>query len=143
MVFVKIVGVSHPKRFAEELTGKEARVVESIERMRAEFSLHNHECMMIHSYESGETVIWTDTKGIRALLKRLLELEGYLKNAMILGEIPPVECNGESYLKVPGGVIRICRMGDELWIGTAGDSSFFAATVLGIAELLEVLGEKK
>lgn len=143
MVFVKIVGVSHPKRFAEELTGKEARIVESTERMRAEFSLHNHGCTMIHSYESGETVIWTDTKGIRALLKRLLELERYLKNAMILGEIPPVECNGESYLRIPGGVMRICQMGDELWIGTAGDFSFFAATVWGIAELLEVLEERK
>jgi len=139
---MKIVGASHPGRFARELAGGAAVESESTERYSAEFTVGGHRCRVLHDYATGEVFIWFEGGAAVSVLRRILNLTRYLGRALAVGVLPGRELAGEAFIDVPGGRISVAHAGEGLWIGWDGANWFFSATVQGIAELIEILGAK-
>lgn len=139
MAVVKIVGASHPGKFARELLESESSNRQGTEQRTVEFKVSGYRCRIVHRYESGEIILWFEEEALKPILERILELSEYLGKALVIGVVPGMKWGGNSFISVPGGEIRLSRAGDGLWLGGDGINGFFSATVQGIAELLEVL----
>ena len=139
---LKIIGASHPGRFARELGGKGKTESASTERYSAEFILAGGRCKTVHDYRTGEVFIWFEEKAKVEVLRRVLSLTRYLGKALVVGVLPwrgsvPM---GEAFIEVPGGRVEIVHAGEGLWVGLDGNHLLFSATVQGLAELVELLG---
>jgi len=144
MATIKIIGASHPGRFARELGKNSVVKGESTERYLAEFLLAQHRCRVLHDYTTGEIFLWLENEAIPHVLKKIISLDKYLGRALIVGVLPGfgLKAIGEAFIRVPGGKVEVARAGEGLWIGWDGNNSFFSATIQGLAELIEVLGER-
>ncbi|NJE61763.1 hypothetical protein [Thermococcus sp. 21S7] len=138
MAGIKIIGASHPSKFAKEF-GRGGVEIESTERYSAEFNLHGHRCRVVHDHTTGEVVIWFEAQAFTEILTRMLSLTEYLGKALVVGIVPGMRIDGDAFIWVPGGEIKLSRAGEGLWIGWDGTNGVFSATVPGIAELISIL----
>lgn len=139
---IKIIGASHPGRFARELGGGRKTESASNERYSAEFILAGGRCRIVHDYRTGEVFIWFEERATVGVLRRILSLTRYLGKALVVGVLPwrGSVPRGEAFIEVPGGRVEIAHAGDGLWVGLDGNNLLFSATVQGMAELIELLG---
>ncbi|WP_010479282.1 hypothetical protein [Thermococcus zilligii] len=143
MATIKITGVNHIRAFVKRFMAKNRNVEwEGVERYSADFTAPGGNVRLLCDYLGNNVILWFEAGALKSVLGELLRLDEYLSKAFITGDIPVnAEVYSESFLEIPGARFRVAKAAHGLWIASDGKGVVFSATVEGLAELLDFLGD--